>query len=217
MSLIRYNHSASTTYQSEGKPFKAKYGDGSFVSGTTAVDRVVMSGVGIGNSSFGMVAVDDSTIAKRGVEGVVGLGFGRAANVKGAIIFGGVDRTKYVGNFTWTPITDKNSWRIHFEAVSLGGNDLGLSGDALVDSGTSMIVVPSKVATIFHGFIPGAIEAPQVGWILPCNTSSGDLNFTISGQQFRVPSEELVVLIRIPGYAEYCKSAIDVALPDAES
>jgi hypothetical protein len=30
-----------------------------------------------------LAAVDDSTIAKKGVEGVVGLGFGAVANIKG--------------------------------------------------------------------------------------------------------------------------------------
>ena len=53
----------------------------------------------------------------------------------GAVIFGGVDTTKYVGNFTWAPITDKNAWKIHFDAVSIAGKDLELSGDALVDCG----------------------------------------------------------------------------------
>lgn len=53
----------------------------------------------------------------------------------GAVIFGGVDTTKYVGNFTWAPVTDKNSWKIHVEAVSIAGKNLGLSGDALIDSG----------------------------------------------------------------------------------
>ena len=56
-----------------------------------------------------------------------------------------------------------------------------------------------------------------MGWILPCNTSVGDLNFTIAGQQFRVPAEELVVLFRIPGYAEYCKSAIDVSSSSSDN
>ncbi|KAF9950542.1 hypothetical protein BGZ65_006558 [Modicella reniformis] len=81
----------------------------------------------------------------------------------GAVIFGGVDTTKYVGNFTWAPVTDKNAWKIRINAVSIAGKNLDLSGDALIDS----------------------------------------------GQQFRVPSEEMVVLFRIPGYADYCKSAID--------
>lgn len=207
-----------------------------------------MSGTKIANQSFGLAAVDNSTIAKKGVEGVVGLGFGAVANVKGyttlvetlinrknltqpivslwmgrqrmgganegsggAVIFGGVDTTKYVGNFTWVPIVDKTSWRIRFDAVSIAGKSLGLSGNALIDSGTSLIIVPTKVASVFHDHIPGAIEAPQVGWILPCNTSVGDLNFTIAGQQFRVPAEELVVLFRIPGYVNYCKSAVDVS------
>lgn len=30
-----------------------------------------------------MASVDDTTIAKKGVDGVVGIGFGRAATVKG--------------------------------------------------------------------------------------------------------------------------------------
>ena len=44
---------------------------------------MLISGNTIANQSFGMATVDDSTIAKKGVEGVVGLGFGRVANVKG--------------------------------------------------------------------------------------------------------------------------------------
>ncbi|KAF9174086.1 hypothetical protein BGX20_001061 [Mortierella sp. AD010] len=254
MSLLRYNSSASSTYRIENKSFEIKYGDGSQVSGLTALDRVLLSGVSVANQSFGMASVDDSTIAKKGIDGVVGLGFGRAANIKGyttivesmlarkiilqpivsiwlgrqrvggsnegsggAIIFGGVDTTKYVGNFSWAPITDKNSWTVRFDAVSIAGKDLGLSGNALIDSGTSLIVVPTKAASTLHQHIPGAIEDPQVGWILPCNTSAGDLNFTIASQQFRVPAEELVVLYRIPGYVDYCKSAVDVATSDSQT
>ncbi|KAG0279313.1 hypothetical protein BGZ95_001615 [Linnemannia exigua] len=255
LTLFRYNNTASTTHRAEGKAFEVKYGDGSHISGTTVIDSVTLSGTKIANQSFGLATVDDSTIAKKGVEGVVGLGFGSVANIKGystlmetmisrknltqpivsiwmgrqrmgganegsggAVIFGGVDTTKYVGNFTWVPIVEKSSsWKIRFEGVSIAGKNLGLSGNALIDSGTSLIIVPSKVASIFHDHIPGAIEAPQVGWILPCNTSVGDLNFTISGQQFRVPAEELVVLFRIPGYAEYCKSAIDVSTSPSDT
>ncbi|KAG0289854.1 hypothetical protein BGZ96_006662 [Linnemannia gamsii] len=248
LTLIRYNTTASTTYRTENKPFDVKYGDGSHVSGVTAIDSVTLSGTKIANQSFGLAAVDDSTIAKKGVEGVVGLGFGAVANIKGystlvetmisrknltqpivsiwmgrqrmgganegsggAVIFGGVDTTKYVGNFTWAPTIDRSAWKIKFDGVSIAGKSLGLSGNALIDSGTSLIIVPSKAASVFHDHIPGALDIPKVGWILPCNTSVGDLNFTIAGQQFRVPADELVVLFRIPGYAEYCKSAIDVS------
>ncbi|KAG0056457.1 hypothetical protein BGZ83_004964 [Gryganskiella cystojenkinii] len=247
LTLARYNSTASKTYHAEGKVLDVKYGDGSHISGLTGLDSVLISGVSVANQSFGMASVDNSTIAKKGIDGVVGLSFGRIAWVKnyvtvmetmlarsmltqpivsiwmgrqrmggsnagsgGAVIFGGVDTTKYIGNFTWSPIIDKNSWKIRFTAVSIGGKDLGLSGNALIDSGTSLIIVPTKVASIFHENIPGAIEVPSIGWILPCNTSAGDLNFTISGTQFRVPAEELVVLFRIPGYAEYCKSAVDI-------
>ncbi|KAF9335111.1 hypothetical protein BG006_000850 [Podila minutissima] len=248
MTLARFNSSASSSYRTEGKAFDIRYGDGSHVSGSTGMDRVLISGQVVANQSIGMASVDDTTIAKKGVDGVVGLGFGRAAIVKGystmvetmltkkvlaqpivsiwlgrqrvggstegsggAVIFGGVDTTKYVGNFTWVPVVDRNAWKIPFQGVSIAGKNLGLSGNALIDSGTSLIVVPAKAASTFHGHIPGAIDVPQIGWILPCNTSVGDLNFTISGQQFRVPAEELIVLFRIPGYAEYCKSAIDVS------
>ncbi|KAI1316454.1 hypothetical protein EDD11_009944 [Mortierella claussenii] len=255
LKLMRYNSTASSSYHVEGKVLDVKYGDGSHVSGVTGLDRLLISGVSIAaNHSFGMASVDDSTIAKKGVEGVVGLGFGQMAHVKGyttvvetllakqmivqpivslwmgrqrmggstegsggALIFGGVDTTKYVGNFTWAPVTDKNAWKVKLDGVSIAGKNLDLSGEALIDSGTSLIVVPSRAGSIFHDHIPGAIEAPQVGWILPCNTSVGDLNFTISGQQFRVPAEELVVLFRIPGYAEYCKSAIDVSASASET
>lgn len=76
----------------------------------------------------------------------------------GAIIFGGVDTTKYVGNFTWVPVSDRNAWKIPFQEVSIAGKSLGLSGNALIDSGTSLIVVPAKAASTFHDHIPGAID-----------------------------------------------------------
>lgn len=44
---------------------------------------MLISGQVIANQSIGMASVDDTTIAKKGVDGVVGLGFGRAAIVKG--------------------------------------------------------------------------------------------------------------------------------------
>lgn len=76
----------------------------------------------------------------------------------GAVIFGGVDTTKYVGNFTWVPVADRNAWKIPFQGVSIAGKNLGLSGNALIDSGTSLIVVPAKAASAFHDHIPGAID-----------------------------------------------------------
>ncbi|KAF9438892.1 hypothetical protein BGZ76_003578 [Entomortierella beljakovae] len=85
LTLIRYNSNMSSTYHIEDKPFDIKYGDGSHVSGTTGLDRVTISGTVVANQSFGMAAVDDSTIAKKGVDGVVGLGFGRVASVKGNV------------------------------------------------------------------------------------------------------------------------------------
>lgn len=44
---------------------------------------MLVAGQAIANQSIGMASVDDSTIAKKGVDGVVGIGFGRAAFVKG--------------------------------------------------------------------------------------------------------------------------------------
>ncbi|KAG0231857.1 hypothetical protein BGW42_008606 [Actinomortierella wolfii] len=246
--LNRFNANQSSTFHDEAKPFEAKYGDGSFVSGVTGIDTVTLSRQKIANQSFGLAAVDETSVAQKGVEGVLGLNVGRSASVRGyislvenlisrkvlsqpivsvwmgrqrlggamegsggAFILGGVDTTKYVGNFTWLPTVDRNAWKVHMQGLSLGGKNLGMKADVLIDTGTSLIIMPSQAANDFHGNIPRAQNIPQVGWIIPCNTAAGDLNFTLGGQQFRVPQEELIVLFRIPGYQDYCKSAIDVS------
>ncbi|KAG0019550.1 hypothetical protein BGZ80_005624 [Entomortierella chlamydospora] len=216
MSLLRYNSSASSTYRIENKSFEIKYGDGSQVSGLTALDRVLLSDVSVANQSFGMASVDDSTIAKKGIDGVVGLGFGRAANIKG---YTTIVESMLARKIILQPIVS-----IWLGRQRMGGSSEGSGGAIIfggVDTtkyvGTSLIVVPTKAASTLHQHIPGAIEEPQVGWILPCNTSAGDLNFTIASQQFRVPAEELVVLYRIPGYVDYCKSAVDVATSDSQT
>ncbi|KAF9978927.1 hypothetical protein BGZ73_008432 [Actinomortierella ambigua] len=246
--LNRFSANRSSTYREEGKALDAKYGDGSFVSGVTGIDTIALSRTKVANQSFGLAAVDETSVAQKGVEGVLGLNVGRAASVKnyislvenlisrkvlsqpivsvwmgrqrlggavegsgGAFIIGGVDTTKYVGNFTWNPAVDRNAWKIRMQGVSLAGHDLGLQADVLVDTGTSLIIMPAEAANVFHGRIPQAQNVPQVGWIIPCNTTAGDLNFTLGGQKFRVPQEELIVLFRIPGYQDYCKSAVDVS------
>src|SRR5690348_7293379 len=96
------------------------------------------------SETVGFVTVVENMLARKMiVQPIVSMWLGRQRmggsneGSGGAVIFGGVDTTKYVGNFTWAPVTDKNAWKIRFEAVSLAGKDLGLSGEALIDSGTT--------------------------------------------------------------------------------
>lgn len=112
---------------------------------------------------------------------------GSAEGSGGAVIFGGVDTTKYVGNFTWVPVADRNAWKIPFQGVSIAGKNLGLSGNALIDSGTSLIVVPAKAASTFHDHIPGAIDVKlDLLILLLVNGRSGYLlNFISSNNLYR--------------------------------
>jgi len=61
------------------------------------------------------------------------------------IVFGGVDPDYYTGDFQYVPVKSKTYWQVVLNQVSVNGKDVACTGgcDAIVDTGTSLIVGPA--------------------------------------------------------------------------
>ena len=69
----------------------------------------------------------------------------------GECMFGGVDTSAYTGKLTYVPIRRKGYWEVELEKIAFGGEELELENTgAAIDTGTSLIVMPSDVAEMLN-------------------------------------------------------------------
>ncbi|KAF9967443.1 hypothetical protein BGZ70_009510 [Mortierella alpina] len=72
--------------------------------------------------------------------------------------------------------------------------DLNMSG--VVDTGTTLLIVPWQLSSLIHELIPGAELHGGQSWAVPCDLASspaeGKIEFEISGHRFGIPFEDLV-------------------------
>ncbi|GAA5835996.1 hypothetical protein JCM11251_006622 [Rhodosporidiobolus azoricus] len=106
---------------------------------------------------------------------------------------GCVDSTKYTGNITWCPVTSEGFWAVESDGLAINGSVVqGTSMRAVIDSGTTLIRLPTSVAESFYSQIPGASPSTDGNWVIPCNTRFSSFGFVFEGRLFEIPPEDLV-------------------------
>ncbi|KAF9571645.1 hypothetical protein EC968_000313 [Mortierella alpina] len=126
----------------------------------------------------------------------------------GEFIFGSIDRTRFEGELTYLNITDPKYWQVKVDGVRLdGGEDLGIGGETIVDTGTTLLVFPLAQAKKINKAL-GAKSDPWEGWILPCDSNkAGAIEFWMNGRWFAVRRRDLV-REKVKTKAGWCYSAV---------
>lgn len=109
----------------------------------------------------------------------------------GAYGFGFIDTTRYVGAITYVPVTIANG----FWEFTAGGYAVGTSttitgsiGDAIADTGTTLLYLPTAVVKAYYAKVSGATNsASQGGYIFPCSTTLPAFKVSIGGATYTVP------------------------------
>jgi saccharopepsin len=69
----------------------------------------------------------------------------------GEAIFGGIDENAYTGKIEYVPIRRKGYWEVELEKIGFGEEELELENTgAAIDTGTSLIVMPTDVAEMLN-------------------------------------------------------------------
>ncbi|KAJ1968653.1 hypothetical protein IWQ62_001115 [Dispira parvispora] len=135
----------------------------------------------------------------------------------GYVEFGHIDQTAFEGELLYIPVNQPIYWEITVQGMFVNGMDLGVSGDGMIDTGTTLLVVPPTVAELFHSQFPLAWKNPDDnGWVIPCNTPLlGDYNFEIQlgGRRFAIPVEDLVYG-PLESDSDFCYSAMSEGSAD---
>lgn len=78
---------------------------------------------------------------------------------------------------------------------STDGQKLSLQGkEAIIDTGTTIIVAPAEIVRHLHAGIKGAVFTLKSGWLIPCaaNSTNEKVAFELAGKTFTVPVSDLV-------------------------
>merc|ERR1719157_530494 len=117
------------------------------------------------------------------------LGSGGAA---GELVIGGVNPARYTGDFTYVPVVDMvpgvtGYWEIVLDDVTVNGVSVSAAKRGVVDSGTSLMVVPSDEIKSLAKTMGAKVVAPIAPfnreYTIPCSSTdtAPDIVFNIDG------------------------------------
>lgn len=113
-------------------------------------------------------------------------------NNGGVATFGGYDASLFKGKLTWLPVRRKAYWEVSFQGIGLGDEyaELAKTG-AAIDTGTSLITLPSSLAEIINAKI-GATKSWSGQYQVDCATrdSLPDLTLNFGGYNFTLSAYE---------------------------
>lgn len=107
-------------------------------------------------------------------------------NAAGAYEFGTIDATKFNGSLTYAQVnTTQGFWQFSSNRFAVGTAapvTTGTDGQAIADTGTTLMIVSNAIAKGYYSQVQGAVDDAQVGGItFPCNTPLPDLAVDIGG------------------------------------
>lgn len=104
----------------------------------------------------------------------------------GVFVLGGVDESKFTGNLTDIPVRRKAYWEVALDSIKLGDQETEtLNMGAAIDTGTSLITLPSDMAEIINAQI-GAKKGWTGQYTIDCAARAKlpDLTFNLGGHDF---------------------------------
>ena len=109
----------------------------------------------------------------------------------GQITFGAVDKTKFKGDISYTKALANGNWEIPVGDSSVNGISTKLvSKTAIIDTGTSYVLMPPTDAEALHALIPGSVANGEY-YNIPC-TATADVQFTFSGVAYSVSPKDYI-------------------------
>ncbi|PPJ49963.1 hypothetical protein CBER1_04703 [Cercospora berteroae] len=113
-------------------------------------------------------------------------------------IFGGVNKDHYTGDLTKIPLRRKAYWEVDLDAIAFGDQLAEIdSTGAILDTGTSLIALPSTLAELLNKEI-GAKKSYNGQYTVDCSKrdSLPDLTFTLTGHNFTIDAFDYILEVQ---------------------
>jgi len=131
----------------------------------------------------------------------------------GEAVFGGIDDSHYTGKITYAPIRRKGYWEVELEKVKFGDEEMELENTgAAIDTGTSLIALPTDVAEIINKEI-GAVRSWNGQYTVPCEKIAElpALTFTFSGKDYQIEASDYI--LNVQGSCISSFTGLDIPAP----
>jgi len=126
------------------------------------------------------------------------LGSSDAEGDESEAVFGGVNEDHYTGKLTEIPLRRKAYWEVDLNAITFGEDTAELDNTgAILDTGTSLIVLPSTLAELLNKEI-GAKKGYNGQYTVECDkrASLPDMAFTLGGYNFSITAYDYTLEIQ---------------------
>ncbi|XP_017023395.1 cathepsin D [Drosophila kikkawai] len=124
----------------------------------------------------------------------------------GEIIIGGFDKSLFEGQLHYVPIIMPNSWKLQINQAFVGTKEIGGKVDAILDTGTSLMLMPQKTYFNFLKNLPAKLE--DGNYVLSCEQESlPEINLHIGGKVFPLTSDDYLVEL-VKGEEKICVLAV---------
>ncbi|MCJ1224999.1 Type I transmembrane sorting receptor [Toensbergia leucococca] len=116
------------------------------------------------------------------------------ANLKkgapGSYNFGYIDSSEYTGSITYVPVITSNGfWEFDGDGYAIGsGSFVSTTIDAIADTGTTLLLLPSTVVTAYYKKVSGSSNsATYGGYVFPCSATLPSITLGIGSYRAVVP------------------------------
>ncbi|KAK2799465.1 hypothetical protein FQN51_006952 [Onygenales sp. PD_10] len=160
-----------------------------------------MDGIlGLGRSSQSIADVPTfmQAVQQAGLieKNIIGVNLQRTSDsgTDGQLVFGDVDKTKFTGGISYTSTLPEfeNQWQIPLEDIFVDGKAIGFEGkSALIDTGTSFILMPIEDAKRLHDLIPDSSYVGNHEFSVPCSTAM-TIEVALSGVKYSISPKDYV-------------------------
>ncbi|KAF9534288.1 aspartic peptidase domain-containing protein [Crepidotus variabilis] len=135
----------------------------------------------------------------------------------GEAIFGGIDSNAFKGKIEYVPVRRKAYWEVELEKVSFGDETLELENTgAAIDTGTSLIVVPTDLAEMLNTQI-GAKKSWNGQYTVECSKVPDlpELSLYLGGKPYPLKGSDYV--LEVQGTCISAFTGMDINMPDGGS
>ncbi|KAK9435785.1 aspartic proteinase [Metarhizium brunneum] len=107
----------------------------------------------------------------------------------GSYNFGYIDDSQYKGSITYTPVEPSFPlWMVSTTGYRIAKTSHNERIDSIVDTGTSLLLLPETVVSSYYAKVRGSSVHPQLGMrLVPCNADLPDFYLNIGSYRGRVP------------------------------
>jgi saccharopepsin len=112
----------------------------------------------------------------------------------GSLVLGGVEEDKFEGPLKYAPVVRKGYWEVSLDSFFVGDEDLGIKGTAAIDTGTSLIALPSAISDMINQQI-GATKGFRGIYTVDCATIPDipPVIFEFGGHKFPLEASDYIL------------------------